>query len=603
MSDWKKRATPVPAADVPVAPEGGADWRLRAAPVETGEAEVPADYLGAGKAFGRGVGQGLTFNFGDEIGAGEQALLARVAQKWPGLGETLGIDTRYLAQDEDMQGVRAYTKARDENRAQLSRDEKEHGGAAFAGNIAGGLITAPLMPGGAAGNLSRAAQYGRAAATGAAVGSLGALGASGADLTKGEYGRAAFDSAMGGLAGAGLGVGAKGLGDLAGLGLEKGRALAEKWASRADELAEATGKRMVGQTVNSLRGEAGGAASRAGNTIKNIDEIDLTAEAGGRTAGYLRETLTQQLEAISEDIAEARARAVASGLDPEALGVGRVGEFLSKGSKLDAAQKAAAKLQAYEATAEALQQKLAALQGVADDAPVATRAAEYAQRQAALKADPRFLDAKENLLGNALDDFAPSLDDALAKRAVYSEARAGQPAAEAAMKEKLLSGAAAKERAGQLLKRYGPPLVGSLTGTALGAGMGGVVGAGAGMLAGGGLAAAAGGLAGAGMRPAVQAILRSTAYPPVLNAAAKGLGAATGNAVERAGESLGRPLLWKTAHTLATRPEVFGPFAALLAKAVGLGEDELAAEHARLSATSPDYQARMRRLAEEDEFN
>ena len=97
-----------------------------------------------------GLGQGVTFGFGDELGAAEQALLS---------GFEPGV----------------YTKARDENRAQNAADAKAHPGAYYPGEAVGGAATAALAPA-----LRASALVRPAAATAANALSLGLVAGTGA---------------------------------------------------------------------------------------------------------------------------------------------------------------------------------------------------------------------------------------------------------------------------------------------------------------------------------------------------------------------------------------------------------------------------------------
>ena len=86
-----------------------------------------------------GLGQGLTFGFGDELGAAEQAALTKLTGNGD-FGET-------------------YRKARDENRTENAGFAKAHPGAYYPGELAGGAVTstfaAPFKAVQGAGLLSR----------------------------------------------------------------------------------------------------------------------------------------------------------------------------------------------------------------------------------------------------------------------------------------------------------------------------------------------------------------------------------------------------------------------------------------------------------------
>ncbi|QSQ14041.1 hypothetical protein [Myxococcus landrumensis] len=331
-------------------------------------------------------------------------------------------------------------------------------------------------------------------------------------------------------------------------------------------LAKAMAERDVQKTVDSLRGEAGGAASRAGNTIQNIEEIAIAPNSSNRTAAHVRESIRQQVVELEKDIAEAKAKALASGIDISNVGVGRIGEMLAKGSKLDKAQQAAAKIGTYQQTVMDLRDRLAGMADLADSAIIPGAAEELAQQQAALRQSPYFQDVKENVLKNALAGFNRDAADAVAKRAVFQEALASQPAQTAKRAEELISGRAAKERLKQLGVRYGPPLVGSVAGGLVGSEVGGVAGGLAGVAVGGGAPAAIGALGGAGLRPALQALYRTaTQYPAV------------------------RHGYWNAMAGLAETVPGMAQFADTLAQAAARGPAALEATDALLASSSPIY--------------
>lgn len=157
------------------------------------------------EAFGRGAVQGATLGFGDELGAAAQGFLQYQSQFLPqGFKERLGIENAAAGGSP----LDVYRQARTENRQLDQRAQQAEPEYYLGGSIAGGLPVAAVTPG-----------YAGAALTGAAAG----LGSSEADLTRGEVGEAALDTALG--AGAGL------AGEAVGRGVGKvvaatGRALA-----------------------------------------------------------------------------------------------------------------------------------------------------------------------------------------------------------------------------------------------------------------------------------------------------------------------------------------------------------------------------------------
>jgi hypothetical protein len=532
--DWDKESAPAQSA-------GGFDWDK--------ETTAAAPRMGSGSSAGgaalRGFGQGLTAGFGDEMGAGLQSGLQGLANALPaGALDWAGIDTRYNQDAGDV-----YQHARSENRAQFATDEREHGTASTLGNIAGGVVLNTLAPG--------EGTYAQAIGLGAASG----LGNSDADLTQGDVGGALRDTAIGGA----LGAASKYVGDKAaqGAGAVRQWVLNKAGAGKAaaEALANAQAARDVAKTVNSLRGEAGGAASRVGNIISNIEEINLPTDAPRRTVGELRQSLQGQMAALEEDMAQAHAKALASGVNPEDLAAMRSGEFLSKGSKLDAAQQAAKKIQAYQGAREKLASELRALHGMDEALPLPDTAGPLREAQAALKADPNFLNVKQNVLKNALSAFPDAADDAIAKRAAFQQALSSQGEAVAAKTSALLSTDAAKERVKQLALRYGLPALGGY----LGSQIGGVDGA------------AVGAAAGAGARPGLQAIYRTaTTNPAVQHAAFSAL------------ESLAK-----------SAPQSFGKWSASVARATARGPEALAAMNKVLMDTDPEWR-QMREKQEAD---
>lgn len=104
-----------------------------------------------------------------------------------------------------------YAERRDFLRDRNKTAAEAHPRAALAGEIAGGLASAAVIPGGAAAGGARTlGQLAKAGArVGAAYGAASGLGSSEADLTHGEVGRALLDTGLGAAGGAVLGAGAE----------------------------------------------------------------------------------------------------------------------------------------------------------------------------------------------------------------------------------------------------------------------------------------------------------------------------------------------------------------------------------------------------------
>ncbi len=211
------------------------DWGSAAKPASQGfdwgsaaRAAPKREKTGVGEALAKGTGQGITGGFGDEINGAVQALGARFLPESMGGGGD---------QAEKKGLLELYRQNRNTFREEDKLAEHDQGAAFTVGNIAGGAALTPLLPGGSASGLRALVK------TGALMGGANGLGTSGADLTKGEVGRAAFDTAVG--AGVGAGAGA------AGYGLQK------TLAGAGNRLASGGAKRMAAaETKATEMGEA-----------------------------------------------------------------------------------------------------------------------------------------------------------------------------------------------------------------------------------------------------------------------------------------------------------------------------------------------------------
>ena len=476
LPEWMKEAPPTPKA-LPEWMKAPPDAKQAAAPEKTTKPE----------AFGRHFLQGATANFSDEILGAVSSALGPAAMDTPrelgarwasilrGGGGGLPSDS---ARPTDYKGARDVYRGF--NR-QAMADEPE---ASVAGGLTGAILATKKLPSG----------YASAAGQGAVSG----LGGSEQQDAEGM----AADAAVGaGLGAAGQAVGS-GLGRLRrAVSNRAGRGMAE-----ARDLATAQATQGVDKTIGSLRGEAGGAASRASNIASNIEDIPLP-ETAARTMGALKETLRGQVAALDERIAAVRAQAAAMGVNPDDVASMRSGEFLSKGSKLDKAQQMAKKLASYEAARARLTGYLDDVALAADDAPAVDPYEALRQARETLRADPAFIDAQANILQNSLADAPAAIDTAAAQRQAFKEALGTRADDIAKRTEQLLSPTAATTRAKSLAMRYGLPALGGY----LGAQMGGVEGAAVGLAA------------GAGTRPGLQAIIRATNDPGVRNTFWRGM--------------------------------------------------------------------------------
>lgn len=244
MADWKSRATSVPAEEAAAPVEGG--WKSRATAVEP---EISQTESGL-----RGLAQGASMGFADEVSGGVEALWNK-AKGDPGTFADL------------------YKKYRDESRANFKSAEEANPNTYMAGQIGGAVGTA-LIPGMGGANIAKLA------AQGAAQG----LGSSEADLTEGDIAGAARDTAIGGATGAVAGAAGKALSKI-----PMGKILS-KGADKLDEVAEATALNATGATGAQASKFAPGAGRelldrglvRAGDTADDI----ATRVAGARNAAH-----------------------------------------------------------------------------------------------------------------------------------------------------------------------------------------------------------------------------------------------------------------------------------------------------------------------------
>lgn len=164
---------------------------------------------GAGDAFTGGMASGSTAGFLDEMAG----LAAAGGPASKGYADKLGV----------------YRSERDQVRKQQQELRDEHPRAYLGGEMAGATAStaSTALPGLRALNVAKGAGYGATAAKMAGQGAINALGNSEADLTRGEAGRAALDTAAGAAIGAGLGTAGKFAGEKVGNWLAKAPAREE----------------------------------------------------------------------------------------------------------------------------------------------------------------------------------------------------------------------------------------------------------------------------------------------------------------------------------------------------------------------------------------
>lgn len=269
--------------------EGADDWEE--AP-KAAVAPRPGPSSSTGGAALRGFGQGVTADFGDELGAGLQAGLQGLSNALPeGALEWADIDNRYAQDAGDV-----YRQARTENRAQLRQDMAEHPVASTLGNVGGSVVLGGIAPG--------AGTYGQAAALGAASG----LGASEYDLTDPtarNVGGAVADT----LTGTALGVAGQYIGEQAGRAIP---ALARRGQQALTETAQEKALKAAGYIQKDLKPmirRDPASVARQGQVL--LEERGLITP--GATVEDISGRIGSSLDAYGDQIGRARREADALG--------------------------------------------------------------------------------------------------------------------------------------------------------------------------------------------------------------------------------------------------------------------------------------------------
>lgn len=246
-----------------------------------------------GQSFGAGVSQGATLNFGDEIEGLIQA----------------GI-RRYLERDPDaMEGSFSdvYGRERNYRRQENERAQEANKKAYIGGNVAGGLLTVPVLPGGAAaGGGSKLLQ---AAKMGAAYGA--ASGAGRSESVGDMPGTMLTDAAIGAVAGPALQAG----GQLLGKGLEAGSRYLK---GKAGEVALEQGRKAL----------TGNAGTISVKKMLSPEAVDAAYEVGairpGASVKGIAERLGAAREAAGDEYGQiVRALEAAGVKGPNALALGQ----------------------------------------------------------------------------------------------------------------------------------------------------------------------------------------------------------------------------------------------------------------------------------------
>lgn len=224
-----------------VSPQELGGWTLH--PVGTPAAPTD-EHSSTLSALAQGAGQGVTLGFQDEVNGAIQALGDKLMGNSPesSLGEL-------------------YRRNRDSFRREADATKAEHPLAYGGAELAGGLASS-FLPGL---GISKGAKAAQVLLKSALAGGVGALGQDQADLTRGEYGRAALDTGVGTALGAGAGGIGIGLGGLGQKAFQRVAGIDEAVARKAAEAAAAE--------TASARSAAGRAAQDAYKQLEHLREL------------------------------------------------------------------------------------------------------------------------------------------------------------------------------------------------------------------------------------------------------------------------------------------------------------------------------------------
>lgn len=332
-----------------------------AAPAPAAMVAPDPDAPGLAESFLRGGGQGVTLGLGDEVNAVIQAAGAK------------------LFQGEDKSFGDLYRMNRDTFRRENDAAQRANPKAYLGGNVLGGAVLTPAMPGGAATTLGRVAKVGTAA------GAVGGLGSSRADLTKGELLRAALDTAGGAAAGA--------VGSTVGYGVGKALPLVTRAVKNGlESVAERTGRRALLGGADSISGRAEVPRAAVLEAIRSGGILP-----GGTSKGAFGRlsAKTEALGSVYGEILEELEKAGVRGADAEAV----INEMLTRaGQKFGSSG-------ADKTATNTLMREAANVEGLAGGpgGSLGLRQAEEIKRDLANRARHEFLrrGTKDKALGEA----------------------------------------------------------------------------------------------------------------------------------------------------------------------------------------------------------
>lgn len=500
-----------------------------------------------------GALQGVTLGFGDELGGALMRL---------GLGDGVQLGKGAEVSPDDSPEMRALKQSEAAKRKALPttyeigrdlvrgglKDAREANPKTFlAGEVLGGSLV-PVPGGAAAAGATRGAKVLRALAQGAGTGAVYGLGNSEASLGRGEYGDLATDTALGaGIGGVG-GALAEGVvapileagGRVVGKGLDAVRKRAGQGVRDAAARAEAMALKEGKDEVAALTGSLGAETQKGSRMTENIRRIPgEAAQATPESQAALMRDAAKLARQRAEDMLN---QAKAQGLEdvPD-----RVGEFLTKGSKLDKAQKGRSQAQRLLEGAKQMEDDAEkVLRG--ELAPKALDANLQRVRDMAMDS-ANFKQLEGTVLSENLRNLPKQVAEIEAIRSARDAAEKGLGGNASKRAAEILSGKAATQRLKEQALRYALPGAGALAGEVLGddyGPLGTAAGMAAGWKLGGSANARIGALAGAGLRPGLQALYRTaTQYPAVSRLLWNGVGGVADAGIERLPSAIASKLL------------------------------------------------------------
>jgi hypothetical protein len=266
---------------------------------------APGRQVGMMEAGGRGVAQGMTFNFLDEIKGLVEASGAK-PEEAPSLYKLLEGAYKYWSGDPEARKTYEATVARE--RAAGKEAETQQPGASLVGNVAGaialpigGMLQAASLPG----------RIGRGAAVGAGTGAL--YGAGGGEDAASRLTGAASGGAVGAGLGAAAPVAIRGI-QAAGQGIAAAaRPLTTAIRGARDPEAEAARRIVVARNRDIKAGEAGlgdaefAAARASGVPVANVDQGGSVTRSLARSAANTSPEARGALERATSDRFEGQA--------------------------------------------------------------------------------------------------------------------------------------------------------------------------------------------------------------------------------------------------------------------------------------------------------